>query len=1580
MSHPEIERFTPALTGRIAYEHLHRYALARDYSAGLEALDLGCGEGYGTSIIGGVAAHVTGLDIDAETVSAARAKYGVEGRVAFREGDSRATPFEASSFDVVVALETIEHIAEPERLVLEARRILRPGGLFIVSTPNREIYNRYKEPNPFHLKEMSAGEFVEMLGGSFAHVELVGQRLAIVSTLAPTAPTVDPSNWPGYRGYTGGTGRKAISAVETGAVSLDEPEYLIALCSDEPIQRKVEPHSIFLSASDDLWAEHEKIFAWASGLHNEDEALRQRVAELSASLEAETRLHRERAASLAQAESESTHLRALIETYARQADSQAEAFAALSEAYRSAQQREIGPPAADQGGMHILGRMLARLSGQPATEDLGSLVDALAGVIDERAGSRVRMEAAHHELASAVAARADAEHRAAAAEDKLARVESELAAAVSDHTGAAKSNEELRLAISAASAEIEYLVAQRDQDAGQIAALHREYQSLVADNSELSRKLDDLESQDALRTNVIQAAVAARDALAAELAATTRSMRAEIQRLTSQSQSRSRELESVKAEAERHAQDVLRLSQEVSAARSAVPAPANESRHHAIALRLKALEEEAADLRAAQATGEQMVTASNAKLREASDKAERLRAIAGRSLREASLAAREVNALEERAARNLHEKELAQAALAESLGDLLPFATSGAIGKVSVSRRARFKKLLGRSIAGEELSEFVRMGDAANARRDWAVAEAAYAEALKRDPALVAIWVQYGHALKEQGRPALAEVAYRRAIHLAPNDADAHLQLGHLLKMLGRTPAASTEYAKALEIDPDFQLARRELEHLRPPEPVTPMRALERLAGELEALDRPADAPSAVPGSAIAAVHAWPPPSINEYWLPQRLRDYLVETVGEEPIALYQYLFSVIERYGDDPQGFEASAEISLLAARARLLAGEHRSSTPSASILVPAYNNLLLTLTSIVSVLECAGSKSFEILVGDDRSTDATAQVIGAIGGAVRLITHPQNLGFLRNCNETANFAVGDTIVLLNNDTLVLPGWLDKLIETFDVHADAGYVGSKLLNGDGTLQEAGGIFWRDGSAWNFGRNQNASLPEFNFVRRTDYCSGASIALPMALWRRLGGFDEHFLPAYCEDADLAFRVRAVGLEVYYQPQSQLVHHEGRSHGRDLNSGIKAYQVTNQKKLVERWRPELERDHYENGTHVFRARDRSRSRPHIVVVDHYVPQWDRDAGSRTLYQYMRMLKDAGFEVAFWPDNLNFDREYAPTLQALGIEVIYSPAYHDRFNDWLSERASDLDYVLLSRPHVAAKYIDSIRAHRNIRILYYGHDLHFSRMQRASALAPGPGDAAAIAETKALEVGICAKCDVVYYPGEAEAATMRALVGPETVVQAFPILMYEESEIARAEAVLPRRAESTSCDLLFVGGFSHSPNTDGISWFVQEVMPLLRQSGRPFRLHIVGSNAPAQVRSLAANDIEVHGRVSDERLAALYALAGLAVVPLRYGAGVKGKVIEAMAFGVPVAMTDVGAQGIPGAERLAFVASTPQAMADAIVAAVDNPADASARAGAALGFIRRDYSVAAVRHLIAQHVPELLGQSSSTGLQK
>jgi GT2 family glycosyltransferase len=708
----------------------------------------------------------------------------------------------------------------------------------------------------------------------------------------------------------------------------------------------------------------------------------------------------------------------------------------------------------------------------------------------------------------------------------------------------------------------------------------------------------------------------------------------------------------------------------------------------------------------------------------------------------------------------------------------------------------------------------------------------------------------------------------------------------------------------------------------------------------------------------------WPPKPLDDYWLPQTLRDFIIEGYGEDVVDLYWHLCSVMARYEESQAAFADSPECQRILARLKELSGRaaaRMQGSPEASIIIPVYNNVVDTMLCLVSVLEAQSVHDYEIIVADDGSADATSRLIPTIGGIVNYLRQPHNFGFLGNCNAAARHARGRYVILLNNDTLVLPNWLDSLLYPFASRAKIGLIGSKLINWDGTLQEAGGIFWKDASAWNFGRGQEARAPEFSYVKDVDYCSGASIALPKALWDQLGGFDPTFSPAYCEDSDIAFRVREAGYHTLFQPHSEVIHHEGRSHGRDVTTGVKAYQIVNQRKFKERWKAVLERDHYANADNVLRARDRSRDRSHILVIDHYVPQFDRDAGSRTMYHYIRTLQDMGLLVTFWPDNLWRDPEYTPPLQELGVEVIYGPRYHNAFADFIKSRADLYDAVLLSRPHVAEAYLPAIRAQApKARILYYGHDLHFRRME-ASFQLDGTGNLSEIEAMRAKEMGVCNQCDVVLYPSMEEVKIVSAQVDAGRLVMASPMLFFDEDQIAQGARRIEQITTNRSGQLLFVGGFNHQPNRDGLLWFIDQVLPILRARLPGISLQIVGSNAPAEILALETDDISVLGFVSDERLEELYSTACLAIAPLRFGAGVKGKVVEAMANGTPVAATTVAAQGLDLGEAGLFIGDTPQDFANGILLGLRDRGEAENRARAALDYIRHHYTRQALKSL-------------------
>jgi glycosyltransferase involved in cell wall biosynthesis len=353
------------------------------------------------------------------------------------------------------------------------------------------------------------------------------------------------------------------------------------------------------------------------------------------------------------------------------------------------------------------------------------------------------------------------------------------------------------------------------------------------------------------------------------------------------------------------------------------------------------------------------------------------------------------------------------------------------------------------------------------------------------------------------------------------------------------------------------------------------------------------------------------------------------------------------------------------------------------------------------------------------------------------------------------------------------------------------------------------------------------------------------------------------------------------------------------------------------------------------------------RGRILVVDHATPTPDQDSGSASTFAYLRILAGSGFSVTFASPYLGNAGRYTQALNDLGIATPMAPEWTS-LNTVIETLGPLSDVLLLYRGGVATHIFDlARRAAPAAKIVFHPVDLHFLRMQREAALTGDRAQADAAQAMRAIELDLIRRADASIVVSSHES-TLLGQLAPEAVVHQIPILRETPPQPSgllgwrrlcgqlpgRRLGALGRRFAHHSPglaarrDFLFIGGYRHPPNVDAMLWFVREVWPRIQAKGFPDRFIIVGSNVPSEIAVLASDRIDVRGHVAD--LASLFNACRLSIAPLRYGGGIKGKIVTSLSYGVPVVASSIAIEGMGlRHEENILVADDPDLMADQIV---------------------------------------------------
>ncbi len=533
---------------------------------------------------------------------------------------------------------------------------------------------------------------------------------------------------------------------------------------------------------------------------------------------------------------------------------------------------------------------------------------------------------------------------------------------------------------------------------------------------------------------------------------------------------------------------------------------------------------------------------------------------------------------------------------------------------------------------------------------------------------------------------------------------------------------------------------------------------------------------------------------------------------------------------------------------------------------------------------------------------------------------------------NTAVALARTDNVLIVPSEATFAPALIPAVLEGLTA---SPLIAPQILLPDGRLGAAGGFVSTTDGLVLRGRGADPSTPAFAAAATADFAPGA-----LALRRDVVEGERPFGES-AETMDLAFAEFCLGARgrhglPLYWPVARVVLPaiEIQESGRELVARFGEQAVSR-----------LDRSAVPGGL----------AAPRLLYVDAETPMPDRNSGSLDAVNLMRILKRLNFDITFVPEsNFALREMYTEAMQKLGVKVIHHP-HASSLREVLVELGPTLDVVVLCRAYIAERYIGMVRELApRARIIFYTVDLHFLREMREAEMTGDANMTAAAERSRDTELRSVRQSDltIVLSRYEQELLTREA---PGTAVAVVPLLR-DIPPALTAPGPEGRR------DILFVGTYQHPPNVDAAVFFARAVWPLVRPRLPEARFLVAGSALTPEVEALAGDGVEVLGFVPD--LDALMAQARVSVAPLRYGAGLKGKVASALQAGLPTVATAVAAEGSALRDRQELlIADTPEAMAESVLQLYTDTSLWRRLARQGFAFVRREYSIEANTHRIA-----------------
>lgn len=594
-------------------------------------------------------------------------------------------------------------------------------------------------------------------------------------------------------------------------------------------------------------------------------------------------------------------------------------------------------------------------------------------------------------------------------------------------------------------------------------------------------------------------------------------------------------------------------------------------------------------------------------------------------------------------------------------------------------------------------------------------------------------------------------------------------------------------------------------------------------------------------------------------------------------------------------------------------------------SIIIHNVNDVKLLLSCLFYIDKFDRNIPKEIIVINSKSNDETQNYLEKIKGII-IIEHEESIGLTKSINLAIENAKGKFIYLLDSHVLVQENYLSRLIEVFNIKENVGSVGSKMISIDNTIIEAGNLVFENSEIVELGKSEAIDAPQFNFLRKVDFCAGSLLLRKTKENGDLNVLNETFSSPYFAEADFCLKLnKEENQDIYYHPLSEVV---------CFDNSFKAENNTDRKVFADHWNSYFINKKYVKSEKInYNAHYKT---PNFLFLEENMPKPDQDSGSRRFMEIIKILQRNGHHIVLAVKHFDEtkDSDYITYFQNVGVEIckdyVNTQNKIVKVEDQVVNALSYVDVVWIFRPlgfnHWYNLLKDKISRQK---IIYDMVDLHYLRMERENNYID------IVTKEREKEINFFKEkeyagmniSDAVISISDEEKNTVS-----ENGVKKDKI--FTVSNIHKPVENIPLSFSERE-GLLFIGGYNHLPNIDAVKFLHDQILPLVWTKNNQIKIFILGPDFPADLKEKYHSDrFQILGY--QESVDFWFENSRVFVAPLRYGAGVKGKIGQALEFKLPVITTGIGAEGmsLEDAKTALISDENPQNFADKILELYDN----------------------------------------------